>query len=196
MRSRTARWINVEPMVAASRPMVWRRRCSICVIDRAGSLREQQVTNLVGQQTLLVHPLDGPVAVHKHRAEVRGCSEVHAGIGELFGLFSQHPGSVFGDQTQQLICPAGVRVLHDNNASAQALAGWMAQGESGQIHCWHRAASIIKEAGYTYGSLRELLERDQRQHLHYAVRSQRVAVFTQLEQQKQHGWLTASFSII
>jgi len=88
---------------------------------------------------------------------------------------------VFGYQPEQMVGPAPIRVVDDDDASAQTFARRMTLSESAQIHHGHWPAAIIEHAGDAVRRLRHFLQGQQGHNLDYAAGLQRVTVFAQLE---------------
>ena len=93
---------------------------------------------------------------------------------------------MLGDETEQVSPTADIGVAGHNNPRAEAFGGRMAQCQFRQIDCGHWPSSIVKNAGDTDWSLRQLLESQQGNNLHDPGCVQGISIAAQLEDQEEH----------
>jgi hypothetical protein len=110
----------------------------------------------------------------------------NAWIDKVFGFFAQGLGDMLGNQTEGVIAPVCVRVLHDNDPSAQAFVGWVAETQLVEVNRRNRPTTQIKNAGYAARSLGQTFEGQERQDLENAVCFYGVPIAPELEDEEKH----------
>jgi hypothetical protein len=110
----------------------------------------------------------------------------NAWIDKVFGLFAQGLSDVLGNETQGVIAPVCVRVLHDDDASAQAFVGRAAETQLVEINRRNWPTAEIENAGYAGRSLGQTFESQKGKDLDNPVCFYGVPIAAELEGEEKH----------
>src|SRR2546423_7688715 len=113
-------------------------------------------------------------------------------MDEFSRILAQGLGNLFGNDPDQARALPACSLLEDDNASAEPLGGCAIGGELAQVEHGQRTPAIIHDAGKSSGSLRQRRQCDQRRHFDDTISLDDVAIFADVEQEKEHrGYLTS-----
>src|ERR1039457_5060108 len=119
------------------------------------------------------------LAVHEHWTQVGGLAKLDAGVREIFDVLAHHVSGMFCNEAEQMLGPAAIRIIDDDDSGAEPFIGWAAQGESAQIDGGHWAPAVFEDPRYPFGRLRPSFLFQQRYDLDHATGIQRIAVVAQ-----------------